>query len=173
VSGWKKWSPLIDEGTGPVSVRLVELARIEPGHRVLDVATPPQVATRELLPHLPNGDQVVLDGFGHSLDFWTYQPEASSRLINTFFDSGRVDDSLYEPQRVDFRPEVTQTALAKGIAGSMVSLPLLTVASLAWMARGCTSEDASDARPVRHYGRSTRSSLAWADGSWESWSPSH
>ena len=99
----------------------------------LDVATPPQVATRELLPHLPNGDQVVLDGFGHSLDFWTYQPEASSRLINTFFDSGRVDYSLYEPQRVDFPPEVTQTALAKGIAGSMVGLALLTVLSLLWL----------------------------------------
>jgi SAM-dependent methyltransferase len=37
-SGWKKWSPLIDKGAAPVSERLVELARIESGHRVLDVA---------------------------------------------------------------------------------------------------------------------------------------
>ena len=37
-SGWKKWSPLIDKGAAPVSERLVELARIGPGHRVLDVA---------------------------------------------------------------------------------------------------------------------------------------
>jgi enediyne biosynthesis protein CalE5 len=36
--GWKKWSPLIDNGAGVVSERLVELAGIEPGHRVLDVA---------------------------------------------------------------------------------------------------------------------------------------
>jgi SAM-dependent methyltransferase len=36
--GWKKWSALIDKGASPVSERLVELARIEPGHRVLDVA---------------------------------------------------------------------------------------------------------------------------------------
>jgi SAM-dependent methyltransferase len=35
---WKKWSPLIDKGAGIVSERLVELARIGPGHRVLDVA---------------------------------------------------------------------------------------------------------------------------------------
>jgi pimeloyl-ACP methyl ester carboxylesterase len=99
----------------------------------LDFATPPQWATRELLPHLPNGEQVVLEGFGHSLDFWTYQPEAADRLVNTFFDSGRVDDSLYGPQRVDFTPEVTQTALAKGIAGTMFGLALLTVLSLLWM----------------------------------------
>jgi pimeloyl-ACP methyl ester carboxylesterase len=101
----------------------------------LDFATPPQVATKELLPYLPNGKQVVLPGFGHSTSFWTDQPEAGSRLINTFFDSGQVDDSLYKPASVDFTPEVTQTALAKGIGGTMVGLGLLTVLSLLWMAR--------------------------------------
>ena len=40
----------------------------------LDFATPPQDATRELLPHLPNGHQVVLPDFGHTDDFWSYQP---------------------------------------------------------------------------------------------------
>jgi pimeloyl-ACP methyl ester carboxylesterase len=101
----------------------------------LDFATPPQVATKELLPYLPNGHQVVLPGFGHSGSIWAEQPEAGTHLINTFFDSGRVDDSLYEPQKVDFTPEVTQTALAKGIAGTMIGLALLTVLSLLWMAR--------------------------------------
>jgi pimeloyl-ACP methyl ester carboxylesterase len=101
----------------------------------LDFATPPQIATKELLPHLPNGHQVVLAGIGHTTSFWTEQPAASSRLINTFFDSGRVDDSLYKPMSVDFTPEVTQTALAKGFAGTMVGLALLTVLSLLWMAR--------------------------------------
>jgi hypothetical protein len=56
-------------------------------------------------------------------------------LINTFLDSGRVDDSLYERQTVDFTPELRQTALAKGIAGSMVGLAILTVLSLLLMAR--------------------------------------
>ena len=98
----------------------------------LDFATPPQAATTELLPHLPNGHQVVLPGFGHSLSFWIDQPEAGTRLINTFFDSGQVDDSLYTPQRVDFTPEVTQTALAKGIAGTMLGLALLTILSVLW-----------------------------------------
>ncbi len=101
----------------------------------LDVATPPQIATKELLPSLPNGRQVVLPGFGHSLDFWTYQPEAGSRLITTYLAHGEVDDSLYEPQAVDFTPEVTQTALGKGIGGAMVGLAALTVLSLLLMAR--------------------------------------
>ena len=101
----------------------------------LDFATPPQVATKELLPYLPNGHQVVLAGLGHSTSFWTEQPEAGSRLINTFFDSGRVDRSLYKPMSVDFTPEVTQTALGKGIAAAMVGLALITILSLLWMAR--------------------------------------
>lgn len=37
--GWKKWWKVIEESAQPVSDRLVELAGIQPGHRVLDVAT--------------------------------------------------------------------------------------------------------------------------------------
>jgi pimeloyl-ACP methyl ester carboxylesterase len=101
----------------------------------LDFATPPQIATKELLPYLPNGHQVVLAGLGHTTSFWTEQREAGSHLIKTFFDSGRVDDSLYKPTTVDFTPDVTQTALGKGIGGGMVGFALLTVLSLLWMAR--------------------------------------
>jgi pimeloyl-ACP methyl ester carboxylesterase len=100
----------------------------------LDFATPPQVATEELLPSLSNGHQVVLQGFGHSTSIWTEQPAAGTRLINTFLSTGRVDDSLYKPEPVDFTPEVTQPALGKGIAGGMVGLAALTVLSLLWMA---------------------------------------
>jgi pimeloyl-ACP methyl ester carboxylesterase len=99
----------------------------------LDVSTPPQVATKELLPYLPNGHQVVLPGFGHSGSFWADQPEAGSRLINTFFDSGRIDDSLYKPQSVDLTPSFTQTAIAKIVLGVMVAWAALTVLSLLCM----------------------------------------
>jgi pimeloyl-ACP methyl ester carboxylesterase len=100
----------------------------------LDFATPPQ-ATEELLPYLPNGKEIVLPGFGHTTSFWSDQPEAGTRLVTAFFDSGEVDDSLYTPQAVDFTPDVTQTAIAKGLAGTMVGLALVMVVSLLWMAR--------------------------------------
>jgi hypothetical protein len=48
----------------------------------LDFATPPQVATRELLPYLPNGKEVVIPALGHSGSFWAEQPEVGTRLIN-------------------------------------------------------------------------------------------
>jgi SAM-dependent methyltransferase len=37
-TGWRKWSELIDRSASAVSERLVELAGVEPGSRVLDVA---------------------------------------------------------------------------------------------------------------------------------------
>ena len=101
----------------------------------LDGATPPQNATRELLPHLPNGHQVVLPNLGHTTDFWSYEPKASSRLVNTFFDSGQIDESLYTRASVDFTPGFSQPALAKIVAGTMVGLAILTVLSLLLMAR--------------------------------------
>lgn len=99
----------------------------------LDFATPPQWATRELLPHLPNGRQVVLSNLGHSDDLWAYEPDAANRLINTYFDSGRVDTSLYTRNTVDFTPSVGHSGIAKITLGVMLGLAALTVLSLLWM----------------------------------------
>jgi pimeloyl-ACP methyl ester carboxylesterase len=100
----------------------------------LDFATPPQKATRELLPQLPNGHEVVLPSIGHSDDFWTYQIAAGTRLINTFFDSGRVDTSLYRRTSVDFTPVLGHGGIATIVLGVMLGLTALTVLSLLWMA---------------------------------------
>ena len=100
----------------------------------LDVATPPQNGTRELLPHLPNGREVVLPDIGHTDDFWTYQTPASNRLINTYLDSGRVDTSLYTRTPVDFTPALGHGPIAEIVLGAMLALAALTVLSLVLMA---------------------------------------
>ena len=97
----------------------------------LDFAMPPQVATKELLPYLPNGHEVVLPGIGHTGSFFAVQPEASSRLINTFFDSGKVDDSLYHPEPVDFTPAKSFGDIAKVFVALALALAMVTVVSLA------------------------------------------
>jgi uncharacterized membrane protein YdfJ with MMPL/SSD domain/pimeloyl-ACP methyl ester carboxylesterase len=101
----------------------------------LDFATPARFGIQELLPHLRNGRKVVLAELGHSDTFWTYQPEASTRLLNTYFDTGRVDTSLYTPAKVDFTPEVTHTALGKGFAAALFGLPVIVLLSLLLMRR--------------------------------------
>ena len=100
----------------------------------LDFSTPPQIMTKELLPSLPNGQQVVLPGIGHTGTFFAVQPQASSRLINTYFDTGKVDTSLYQTQSVDFTPASSFGTMAKVFLGLAVALATLTVLSLLWMA---------------------------------------
>ena len=100
----------------------------------LDVATPPQWATRELLPHLPNGREVVLENIGHTDDFWTYQPEAGTELINGYSATGQADASRYTPTPVDFTPALSPGAIATIVVGVMLGLAALTVLSLLWMA---------------------------------------
>ena len=85
----------------------------------LDFQTPAQNATKELLPHLPNGHQVILSGLGHAEDFWSYEPSASTQLLTTFYNTGRVDTSRYTPNKVSFTTSSRQTAVAKDIVGTV------------------------------------------------------
>ena len=101
----------------------------------LDFATPATFGVHELLPHLRNGKKVVLANVGHSDTIWSYEPKASTRLLNKYLDTGRVDTSLYTPAKVDFTPNVTHTALGKGFAGSLYGLPLVVLLSLLLMWR--------------------------------------
>ncbi len=101
----------------------------------LDFAAPPQTATRELLPHLPNGHQVVLPNLGHADDFWAYEPDASTRLIDTYLDSGRVDTSLYTTNQVDFTPTPTHGTIAEIVVSVFLGFAGLVVLSLLWFAR--------------------------------------
>ena len=62
-AGWKKWWPTFEQGAQHLSDRLVELANIQPGQRVLDVATgigePAVTAARRVGPtgHVTATDQ--------------------------------------------------------------------------------------------------------------------
>jgi pimeloyl-ACP methyl ester carboxylesterase len=101
----------------------------------LDFQTPAQNATKELLPHLPNGHQVILSGLGHAEDFWSYEPSASTQLLTTFYDTGRVDTSSYTPNKVSFTTSVTQAAVARDIVGTVIGLVVLAALWLLWVAR--------------------------------------
>jgi hypothetical protein len=100
----------------------------------LDFETPAQNATKELLPHLPNGHQVILPGLGHADDFFYYEPNASTQLLTTFYDTGQVDTSRYTPNKVSFAQSTTQSAIAKDILGTMIGVIALAALSLLWVA---------------------------------------
>src|SRR5450755_3288659 len=93
----------------------------------LDFETPAQNATKELLPHLPNGHQVILSGLGHADDFFYYEPSASTQLLTTFYDTGRVDTSRYTPNVVSFATPQSEAAIAKDLLWAMIGFALLAV----------------------------------------------
>ncbi len=99
----------------------------------LDFQTPAQNATKELLPHLRNGHQVILSGLGHTDDFFSYEPSASTQLLTTFYATGRVDTSRYTPNVVSFATSPTQAAIAKDILAFMIGLAALAALSLLWV----------------------------------------
>jgi hypothetical protein len=98
----------------------------------IDFSTPPQFATEELLPYLSKGEQVILNGFGHTTSFWNNQPEARGQLLNTFFDMGQADASLYTDQPLDFDVGLGWPALAKLLLAVVVLVPVLLLV-LAWL----------------------------------------
>jgi pimeloyl-ACP methyl ester carboxylesterase len=93
----------------------------------LDFETPAQNATKELLPHLSNGHQIILSGLGHVDDFDAYEPSASTQLLTTFYATGQVDTSRYTPNVVSFTTSSTQTAIAKDSLATMIGIVLLAV----------------------------------------------
>ena len=93
----------------------------------LDFETPARNATKELLPHLSNGHQVILSGLGHVDDFDAYEPSASTQLLTTFYATGQVDTSRYTPNVVSFTKSSTQTAIAKDSLATMIGFVLLAV----------------------------------------------
>jgi pimeloyl-ACP methyl ester carboxylesterase len=100
----------------------------------LDFETPAQNATKELLPHLSNGHQVILSGLGHVDDFDAYEPSASTQMLTTFYATGQVDTSRYTPNKASFATTDTQAAIAKKILATMVGVALVAVIWLVGLA---------------------------------------
>lgn len=83
----------------------------------IDFSTPARTATGKLLPHLSRGEQIILSEFGHTGDIWNLQPAATLLLLASYFETGKADDSLFEPNVVDFEvrlgyPEMIKLGLS-------------------------------------------------------------
>lgn len=98
ISGWPQ-TDLLPEEYRHVQPSDVETLLIS---GTVDFSTPPQFARDELLPSLSNGQQVILQEFGHSTDTWRIQHPATVHLINSFFDTGVADASLFTTQPASF-----------------------------------------------------------------------
>jgi len=95
-----------------------------------DFSTPAQFAAEELLPLLSNGQQVILAEMGHTGDVFGLQPDAMFHMLATFFDTGEVDDSLFEYQPMSFDVSLGFPDIAHAIVNAAVAVGLLIAAAL-------------------------------------------
>ena len=103
----------------------------------VDFSTPP-LGADELMPYLGNGHRVLLEEFGHGNTFWNSQTEARTRLLTAFYDSGTVDDSLYNYQSLVFDVGGGWPGLAKtlmGIALLVIVFLITLVLFIVWLVR--------------------------------------
>ncbi|MEV7043892.1 alpha/beta hydrolase [Amycolatopsis sp. NPDC051061] len=115
----------------------------------LDFSTPPVNATKELLPALSRGQQVILPGLGHTNDFWEHRPEAGEHLLTTFFDTGRVDSSQFDRRPVDFdavplsMPTIAGLLVGVTTGGALLGLLVLGLLVRKRLRRGAPGRRAS------------------------------
>ena len=96
----------------------------------IDFDTPMQFARDELLPSLSNGQHVIVSEYGHG-EFLALQPEASERLLTSFYDTGLADDSLFIYQPVNFHVGIGYPVMAKLALGAIV-LVLVIIVAVIW-----------------------------------------
>lgn len=122
-------------GNWPTNAIPAELRQVHPSDvetllvsGSVDFSTPAEFAADELLPYLANGKQVVLAEMGHVNDLGRLQPEATARLLTSFYDTGVADDSLYTYAPMDFGVPLGFPALAKIVLG--IGLLLIAVVGM-------------------------------------------
>jgi enediyne biosynthesis protein CalE5 len=105
-TGWRKWSELIDASAGAISRRLVELAGVQPGSRVLDVAAgygePSLSAARAAG---GEGSVVATDISAQMLAFGRERAQAAGIDNIEFVESGAM--------ALDFGPESFDAAVSR------------------------------------------------------------
>jgi SAM-dependent methyltransferase len=104
--GWRAWSEFIDRTTAPVSERLMAMARVEPGQRVLDVAAgygEPSLTAAKIVG--PEGEVVATDISAGMLAYGRERAAAAGLQNVDFIESDAVS--------LDFPPGSFDAAVSR------------------------------------------------------------
>jgi len=109
--GGEKWPDItIEEEYKKAQYSLTETLMIGGN---LDISTPPEYAAGELLPIMPNAKQIILKDMAHVDDLMYLQRDAFNSLISTYYDTGKVDSTLFSDDTVEFKTPVSFNGIAK------------------------------------------------------------
>jgi enediyne biosynthesis protein CalE5 len=104
--GWREWSEFIDRSTAPVSQRLMTMAGVEPGQRVLDVAAgygEPSLTAAKIVG--PEGEVIATDISAGMLAYGRERAAAAGLQNVEFIESDAVS--------LDFPPRSFDAALSR------------------------------------------------------------
>lgn len=101
----------------------------------IDFSTPAEFATKELLPYLRKGKQVILSECGHVGDVLYANPENSRQILTSFYDTGIPDVSLNSYIPMNFRVGWGFPFLAKVALGTIVVLDITFITIAVWLVR--------------------------------------
>ena len=87
----------------------------------VDFSTPPSNLDDYQL-YYTNVQTVILPEFSHTGDVINLQPQAFQELATSFYDTGKADESLFEYQPINFKPQVSMVFLAKLLVTVLVIL---------------------------------------------------
>jgi len=119
----------------PLKLLPTELRRVQPSDvptllisGELDVATPAELAERELLPALSHGQHIVLPNTGHVPDVFRAHSEGIAHLLSAYFATGEVDTSHLPDVPLDFHVKPRFPLIAKLGVGAVLMLGAVVVA---------------------------------------------
>ena len=101
----------------------------------IDFSTPSENATKELLPYLKKGQQVIFSECGHVNDMWYANVENTRRILTSFYNTGVADRSLNSYVPMDFKIGWGFPRIAKAALGGVAFLAVALVAVVVWLVR--------------------------------------
>jgi hypothetical protein len=99
----------------------------------IDVSTPAEFATEELLPYLKNGWQVIFSEFAHVSDIWKVRPKTTERILTSFYKTGVPDTSTNVYVPMDFDVSWSLLRIAKAALGAGVLVVSAVIAGVVWL----------------------------------------
>jgi pimeloyl-ACP methyl ester carboxylesterase len=101
----------------------------------IDFSTPAENATKEFLPYLKNGKQVIFSEYGHVGDIVYLNPENTRRIISSFYRTGVPDTSMNAYNKMDFNVSWGFPALAKVAVGTLAVVGTAAVVGIVLLVR--------------------------------------
>lgn len=133
------WCPL-SYGRWPVHLMPEEFRKVRQSdvHTLLisgsiDFSTPAENASKELLPYLKNGKQIIFAEYGHVNDILHLNTENIRRILTSFYNTGVPDTSLNSYIPMDFNVRWGFPILAKIVLCIVVLVLAVFAAALIWL----------------------------------------